>query len=137
MKSKYLFIVLILLFIVLQNVPCQNPLVEILSGTWYCSDNTPFQYADTLVFYKDFEGISFNMWEFGVKNQLKISSGSIRENNKNAKCFNRVLHYTWQIRTVPDNFSILQISFGKTLINFTIYSANNSKLVLVKHFETH
>ena len=109
MKKQILFTVFVMIGASFHQLSGQDTLKAMIAGTWFCFENIPIQFADTLVLQKDFEGNTFNMWEFKADETLKNSSGSIRENNKNAKCFNRVILYKWQLKKAPNNNSILQM----------------------------
>ena len=132
MKIKCLATVFVLVIAVFQETLGQDSIKAMITGTWYSSDNTPLQFADSVVLQKDFTGDKFNMWEFNASNTLKISSGSIRGNNKNAKCFNKVLHYSWQLQTSEDDLTVVQISYGKNILRFTIQAFHRSKIILVR-----
>ena len=101
-------------------------------GTWYLSNASIVESNDTLFFVRELIGNSFNLWDFKANNTLTISTGTIRGNNEQAKCFSNVLHYKWSLIETKNKVQIIDISFGEKLDKYSLLYLDLEQLKLLK-----
>jgi len=121
-----------LFIIVLTHISGQNIETDNIIGSWYLLNPTYLELGDTLIFQKDVKGSYFNLWDFRANNTLTISTGKIRDNNPQAKCFSKVLHYKWTFIDLNKPSPRLEISMGKKSNLFSVSQSDNEKLRLIR-----
>jgi hypothetical protein len=102
-----------LTILVLADIASQNTHENLITGSWYLSNPNLLETKDTLLFSKELIGNTFNLWDFKANKTLIISTGTLRGNIIEPKCFSEVLYYKWMFIDTTNYSVILEISMGE------------------------
>ena len=116
----------------LANIAGQSTNDNKIIGNWYLLNPNLIETNDTLLFERELMGNIFSIWHFSENKALTISTGSLRGNSSQAKCFSGVLHYKWLITGSNKQALRLEISMGEKTDLYDLFYLDTENLKLVK-----